>query len=295
MVLPEQANGVNNIGGLSGISYNPVKGSYIAVADKYPARLIILNDSSLLPEDIIMLKPAPISSSELEGIAFDSLSSGYYLADEQTAGTRMMKVKDNGEFIELILPKNQPMIPLSGHNSGIEGLALNKTGSRLFFAFERPTESCFDYQITTIGQVDLDNGKVDLFAYKLHQVDGDLLNTNGISEVLVINDSTLLVMERAYIPETGNIVRLYEAVLKDPVPYEAAALNCETSRGAVETELVFDFKTVEEFNIDNAEGMTFNKDRSELIIVTDNNFSGRQETQVVTLRVRWKSEDGRPK
>jgi hypothetical protein len=269
-VIPEQVDGLKKVGGLSAIAYNSLLNKYITVADKPPSRLINFNLQGDQPESVNLIKPEPLSSSELEGIVFDSLNNWYYLADEQSVGTRIFKTDTTGNFLEIVLPRNRPFLDLSAHNSGIEGLALNKTGDHLYFAFERPTESCFDQRITTIGIINLDNNKVNLYAYELHKVEDDALNTNGISEILLLDDTTLLIMERAYISGTGNVVRLYETVLGPPVEYESAAIKCDDSFPLATSKLVFDFADAEQIKIDNAEGMTFNANRSQLVSLSVN-------------------------
>ena len=185
---------------------------------------------------------------------------------------------------------NLAFIPLSSRNSGIEGLCLNQAGTELFYAFERPTKSCQQQRITSIGRIDLETNKVEYFAYQLHPVREDVLQTNGISEILWLNDSTLLVMERAYIPGKGNVVRLYESDLTPVMDFSNMAIECAGTIHTIRSWLVLDFANVSELNIDNAEGMTFNEDRSSLYIITDNNFSSSQETQLVKLAITWKSQ-----
>ena len=291
IVIPDQVNSIKNIGGLSGITYNPHIGLFIACADKPPARILEFSfkgDSLELKNlEEVQLKPGVIIQSELESIIYDEVHKIYYLSDEQSAGTRIFKVKEGNRFESIILPLNLPLLPLSGHNSGIEGLALTKDKSTLFFAFERPTSSCFDQQITTIGRINLFDNSVELFGYQLHDVAGDRLNTNGISEIIYLNDSSLLVMERAYLPGTGNVVRLFEVRLGTPISNTTKALECTESIQPLASTLVYDFASVDQFKIDNAEGMCFNKDRSKLFIITDNNFSKRQQTQIISLDVVW--------
>ena len=123
-----------------------------------------------------------------------------------------------------------------------------------------------------------------MFPYALHEVEDDDLNTNGISEILWLTDDRLLIMERAYIPGKGNIVRLFETRLQNSEIEDGSALECsELPHTPLSSQLVFDFVTVNDFAIDNAEGMTFNADRSQLIVITDNNFSARQETKLISL------------
>lgn len=289
-VLDEEIDGITRIGGLSGLAYNPSINKFVAVADKPPARLIQFRLDSITHKfvnpELVLLQPNDISKSELEGIVYDG--QGYLLSDEQQNGTRIFRTDIMGNFLSIILPKNRPFLPLSGHNSGIEGLSLGNDKTSLFFAFERPSGTCLGQQITTIGKIDLQSNETELYAYKLHNVENDALNTNGISEILTLSDTTLIVMERAYIPGQGNIVRLFEVSLSDPVSNIATALDCSAEYKLVRSKLVYDFADNQKIKIDNAEGMCFNGDHSELLIITDNNFSKKQETQVIRMKLSKK-------
>ena len=290
-VVPHEADvGGSRIGGLSGITYHPASDRYFMVADKHPARLfqakITLNDSLVVSfARVIELSPSLLAQSELEGIAFEPQTGSFIVSDEQKDGTRILAIDVEGRFIRIIEPVNQAFLPLSSYNSGIEGLTISHDGQTIFYAFEKSTQVCQAKGLVRITRLPLNHsGQRHHFWYQLHTVANDKAPTNGISEILYLNDSALLVMERAYIPGTGNVVRLYKAKIPPgppSVPCESAAATPLTS------ELLFDFSTVEGFAIDNAEGMTFNADKSLLLIVTDNNFSRKQQTQLVALRVQY--------
>jgi len=281
----------SKVGGLSAITYHTKEDLYYVVADKPPSRIYKLkiesgDEISIEIKGVLYLNPPLLKSAELEGIAFNN-SSSFYLSDEQSAGTRILEVDNNARFSRIVKPLNQGLLPLSGHNSGIEGLTLSTDMNRLYFAFERPTSACFEEALTLISSLNINSSEVKEFYYRLHHVANDKLNTNGISEILYLNDTTLLIMERAYIHAQGNVVRLYQTDLK-PTAKETKS-NCDgKSLTILPTTLLFDFGSVKDFKIDNAEGMTFNADKSILYIVTDNNFSKNQQTQIVALKVNWK-------
>lgn len=278
------------VGGLSGISYHINDGAYYIVADKHPSRFYkaIIDANNGLKVDIqsvMELRPQLLAESELEGIAINNTTRAIYVSDEQSKGTRIFEIDESGKFIKIIEPLNSPFLSLSGHNSGIEGLTISNDGRYLYYAFERPTEDCLEESYVVITQVELTNRQNNIsYHYQLHEVEGDNINTNGISEILYLNDSSLLVMERAYIPGQGNVVRLYQTKLS--IAEKDKDSSCgNSSVYKTKSQLVFDFADVKEFEIDNAEGMTFNADKSLLVIVTDNNFSKRQETQIILLEV----------
>ncbi len=292
-VIPfeQKVDGIN-IGGLSAIAYSAEEDLYYLVADKPPSRIYQLkieqrDGLNVEIKQVLYLNPPLLKSAELEGIVINPKTNNFYLSDEQSSGTRIIEVDNKAKFISIVKPLNQGFLPLSGHNSGIEGLTLSHDSNHLYFAFERPTSACFDQSLTLITRLNIGNDQVHKFYYRLHNVANDKLNTNGISEILYLNESTLLIMERAYIYAHGNVVRLYQANIKTYV--NQAKRNCDGKSLAVLTStLLFDFGKVKDFKVDNAEGMTFNADKSILFIVTDNNFSKKQQTQIIALKVNWK-------
>jgi uncharacterized protein YjiK len=282
------------VGGLSGIAFDNKDSSFYLAADKPPSRLYQVNistasDPKVSWEKVLELTPALIGKSELEGIALNHENGKIYVSDEQKDGTRILELDSSARFTRIVEPVDQAFLPLSGHNSGIEGLTVNEDLDYLFYAFERPTNDCLKQSLVVITKKSLaDLSVVNNFYYKLHAVENDILGTNGISEIISITNKKLLVMERAYIPNQGNVVRLFEADLRDT---GMAGKISDCNDGAVNSlasKLLFDFVDVAQIEIDNAEGMTFNDDRSKLYIVTDNNFSSKQKTQIIVLDVEWK-------
>ncbi len=279
------------IGGLSGITYHPESDRYYLVADKYPARMfrvrISVQDSLIADfQQVIKLTPALLQQAELEGIAFNPVAGNFIVSDEQGQGTRIFTLTPEGRFMHIIEPVNQGFLPLSNHNSGIEGLTVSHKGNTLYYAFEKPIPACQDNALVQLTRLSSDNRQRQNFWYPLHAVAHDKIPTNGISEILYLTDSSLLVMERAYIPDEGNVVRIYRVQL--PIVNDARKTSCtDPDVTPLTPELLFDFATVKSFAIDNAEGMAFNADRSLLLLVTDNNFSKKQQTQLVALRVGY--------
>eukprot|EP00919_Chromeraceae_sp_WS-2016_P080798 GHVR01190965.1.p1 GENE.GHVR01190965.1~~GHVR01190965.1.p1 ORF type:complete len:324 (+),score=5.80 GHVR01190965.1:249-1220(+) len=285
----------NVVGGLSGIVLNTNDNSYYLIADKPPARIfkaiININDIEILKfVETFVLSPTLLAKSELEGIAYNYRTYGLYVADEQKNGTRIFELNNEAEFVRIVEPRNQRFIPLSGYNSGIEGLTISYSTESLYYAFERPTKDCLKRSIIPITRKDLTGlSESQTYYYQLHSVDNDELNTNGVSEILFQSHLNLLIMERAYIPYKGFVVRLYLANLEGSgVQGNGKDINCnDSSIAPIKSKLIFDFAEVSAFEIDNAEGMAFSADKSQLYIVTDNNFSMEQKTQIIVLDVIW--------
>ena len=295
VIIPhdDKANGLS-IGGLSAITFNVNDSSYYLVADKPPARIFKVNISpKALPEitfeRTLKLSPVLLSKAELEGIAYNPETNHFYVADEQKDGTRIIELNSEAKFLRIIEPVNQPFIPLSGHNSGIEGLTITHDLKYLYYSFERPAAECLDESLVKVVKMALTKpGNYQTYFYKLHHVADDQLNTNGISDIIFLSDFKLLVMERAYIYGKGNVVRLYEAYLEGRGNPDREISCTDDSIALIKSRLLFDFADVPEIEIDNAEGMTFNAGKSVLYIITDNNFSKKQETQIIALDVIWK-------
>jgi uncharacterized protein YjiK len=290
VVIEEKEVNNETLGGFSGITFNPLTKEYVLVADKPPARFVHFTLDSegsigINWKSTSLLEPEPMQSSELEGIAYSKQADSYFVSDEQSQGTRIMKFDQATDFKRIVLPNNKPFLPLSAHNSGIEGLTITDNNQFLYYAFERPTDNCQESGLITIGKIDLKTSKVEAYPYQLHNVTDDILGTNGVSALLAWNDSTLLVMERAYIPNTGNIVRLYEVQVTG-TGRNTNIISCGSDKPSnLASRLVYDFASEPAIKIDNAEGMCFNEDRTMLFIITDNNFSKKQETQLVRLSI----------
>lgn len=273
------------IGGLSGIAY--MNGFYYVVADKPPARIyqlaIQFEDTLYVTiKSVNMMGPDKVSDCEAESIIASPEGNSFFISDEQKEGTRVIKISQDGEIQQMITPGNQMFLPLSSYNSGIEGIDISQDGRYLYYAFERPTFDCHNLDLVNIKKLDLQTGfEASCYYYELHDPPVDPLTSNGVSEILLLDNQTLLLMERAYIPDKGNIVKLYESRLPAEPSY------CDDENKSLPTRFIFDFDAVVDLRIDNAEGMCLNEDGSILYIVTDNNFNKTQHTQIVALRVNY--------
>ncbi|WP_326567346.1 esterase-like activity of phytase family protein [Amycolatopsis rhabdoformis] len=119
------------------------------------------------------------------------------------------------------------------------------------------------------------------------------LGSNGVSSMLAvdpIDPTRYLMMERAFVPGVGNKVRIYEIDTSGATN----VLNVKSLVDAkhvkpVKKKLLLDVADFGVSTVDNIEGMTWgpalpNGERS-LVLVSDNNFSATQVTQVIALAV----------
>jgi hypothetical protein len=188
-------------------------------------------------------------------------------------------------------------------NALFEGTTFADNYKTLYASLEEPKyedgkQAAFEYDqaLTRILKFDVKSKKnVAQYAYNLGpipvkpSVDNDW-NVNGISEILAVNNHTLLVMERAWAKghDEHTFIKLYLVDLKDA---ENEINNPSFLRKApkpLKKQLLFDFDSLNK-HIDNFEGVTFGpklpNGHSSLIFCVDNNFSKSQTQQFFLFEV----------
>jgi 3-phytase/alkaline phosphatase D len=111
--------------------------------------------------------------------------------------------------------------------------------------------------------------------------------TNGLVELHSLDDrGTLLALERSFSAGVGNSIRLFEVRLQDATDVAGRATVDPATVRVAEKRLLLDLGTLG-ITLDNLEGMTFGPTlpdgRQTLVVVSDNNFSTTQATQVLAL------------
>lgn len=108
--------------------------------------------------------------------------------------------------------------------------------------------------------------------------------TNGLVDLLPVGNRSLLALERSFSEGVGNSIRIYQVDLagaQDVSRYDSLAGR--TVREA-DKELVLDLATLG-IALDNVEGLAFGPvlpdGRRSLVLVSDDNFSDSQKTQVL--------------
>jgi hypothetical protein len=127
-------------------------------------------------------------------------------------------------------------------------------------------------------------------------------NTNGLVELLALdNRGTFLALERSFsagAPGTGNTIKLYEVRLNGASDISGInslnAININTVR-PVEKRLVLNFDILGlPTGLDNVEGMTLGpvlpNGQQSLVLVSDNNFSATQFTQILAFGLALENE-----
>lgn len=116
--------------------------------------------------------------------------------------------------------------------------------------------------------------------------------TNGLVELLAINDNEFLAMERSFSTGAagrGNNIRIYRTSLTGASDVSGLNSLLGQSFSVMPKELLIEFPAGGTVNPDNIEGITlgpvFADGSPSVLLVSDNNFSATQATQFVLLSV----------
>jgi 3-phytase/alkaline phosphatase D len=320
--------GGTQVGGLSGLSYDPANKVFYALSDDRseinPARSYTLtinlgdgklNEGDVVFTDVTTLKRAdgtefPARSLDPEGIALTSRDT-LFVASEGDANALVSPFVNQfslsgRQFEELPVP--QKFLPTADKSAGIrnnlafESLTLTPDQRTLFTATENalfqdgPAASLSDESPARILRYDLATGQPAAeYVYVTDPVGAapvpaGSFATNGLVELLALdNTGTLLALERGFSSGVGNAVKLYEVLTQPATDVSTIAkLDGLDVDAVAEKRLVLDFADLG-IPLDNLEAMALGPKladgRQSLIVVSDNNFSGTQITQVLGFAV----------
>jgi hypothetical protein len=178
-------------------------------------------------------------------------------------------------------------------NKGLEGLTLTPSGRWLWAAMEGPLHEDGDPPsdrsgaLVRITRLDPEtNSPAGQYAYPVDPVTAGPGGDNGVSDLVALDDSTFLVVERGYADR--NSVRIYRAEIGDAEDISTRpALKDQGVRAMTKTLLadLTDKKTVDP--LDNIEGITLGPilpdGRRSVLLFSDDNFSPRQVMQVLAF------------
>jgi endonuclease/exonuclease/phosphatase family metal-dependent hydrolase len=186
-------------------------------------------------------------------------------------------------------------------NLGFEGLAVSPDGSRLFAAAENallqdgPAADLDLGSPTRLLEIELSSGRpVAEYLYEVGSVPDEprpatAFRTNGISEILALDNERLLVLERSFSVGVGNTVRIYLVNLQgaaDIRDIDSLSDMDDPKPAPLAKVLVAD---IGELGVepDNIEGMALGPDlddgRRLLVLISDNNFQPSVQTNQVLL------------
>ncbi|MFM7527643.1 MAG: phytase [Nodosilinea sp.] len=236
------------IGGLSGLVYDPSRSLYYAIADdRSPAARfytlgIDLSDGELNEGDVAFQsvtqlldangQPFADGSLDPEGIALTGIGT-LYISSEGDANTlvdpfvRQFSLQNGQQISELPIPAKY--LPTADRSTGIrnnaafESLTLSPDQRFLYTATENalfqdgPAASLETGSLSRILQFDLSTGLpvaetvYEVEAVPNEPVPADGFATNGLVELLALdNNGTFLALERAFSAGVGNTVKLYQ-------------------------------------------------------------------------------------
>lgn len=308
------------VGGLSGLAWDEAAGVFWAVSDdrgQYgPVRLYRIRfevapeakDTAAEPRVSAAVERAlPLSDTEgrpfsqgsidPEGIA---LVPGGFLVSSEAILHRGVPIAisefgaDGRQKGQLRLP--DALLPGQGHggrdNLGFEGLALSPSGRYLFAGLENALEQ--DGPVADAGVASpsrivrfdrAGGGRPAEFVYVVEPVTpappvSNTYRMNGLSDILPLDDTRFLVLERQFVDGVGNAVRVLEASLEGATDVSGHDSLKGVSYVPATKRLLFDFA---DFGIrtENFEGMSFGPrlpdGRRTLVLVSDDNFNPQQE------------------
>ena len=221
-------------------------------------------------------------------------------------GSQLRQLPVPSKFVPVIGPADAPTAGIR-NNLAFENLTITPDGKFLFTATENalvqdgPLATINTGSRSRILKYNLTTGQPEQeFLYitdpvAVPSVPETAFNTNGLVELLALdNRGTFLALERSFstgAPGTGNTIKLYEVRLNGASDISAInslnAIDINTVK-PVEKRLVLNFDSLRlPTGLDNVEGMTLGpvlpNGQQSLVLVSDNNFSATQFTQILAF------------
>ncbi len=252
-----------------------------------------------------------------EGFRFHS-SGHFFLSDEY--GPQLMEFDANGQALrEFTLPDHLTVRHPAGtkdsenalnnmgraSNKGMEGLALSPDGKQLYGLMQHVLlqDGVRDERGRPVGrncrlvQVDVATGNVREFVYQLDSP------TNGLNEILAINDEEFLVIERDGLPgQSAKFKKIMKISLANATPIQnphQLPLELPDTIQPVAKEVFIDFLSPE-FDLtaeqipEKLEGLTFGPrlpdGRSCLVVASDNDFVESEPTLIYVFGLQTDQE-----
>lgn len=206
---------------------------------------------------------------------------------------------------------DQPFTPTSGirNNLALESLTITPDRRFLYTATENALAqdgAAADLNVASPSRIlkyDLTTGQpVGEFVYitdpvEVESVPAGQFKTNGLVDLLALdNTGTLLSLERSFSTGVGNSIKLYQVQLQGATDVSSVdSLTGLEANPVAQKRLLFDFAELG-LTLDNIEGITLGDTlpdgRRSLIVVSDNNFSATQFTQVLAFAIDTETTPG---
>lgn len=306
------------VGGLSGIDHDPATGDYLLISDdrsqEQPARTYtgrfdggefhLTGTHPLLRPDGSTYPPGSVDP---EDVRHDPWSGRAWWTSEGERDERLIdptirSAGADGRYTGGVpVADNLRMAPETGpeQNESLEGLTFAAGGSLLVTAMEGPLVQDGESPTTEHGALsrltvqDRSGRVLGQHAYPLDPVfaespTGDA-GDNGISAILSDERGGYLVVERSYVSGVGNSIRIYRADPRGATDVQHVDSLADAKVRPVRKRLLVDLSDFDLGTVDNIEGITrgprLPDGRRTLVLVSDDNFSEAQTTQLITLAV----------
>ena len=270
----------DSLRGISGIEFVPASGEWHFVSDRGP-HFVLTNLRTLRDfGDASHLTTLQRTPYWFESIRFDASGDVFFFADEYRQVTSVSVGRRSTNEQRVLLK-----VPLPADNKGIEGLAITPAGA-LWVAPEagwegeaslsRDTITFFRYRSPLSADPKVERFRYPikrcLFAQKEERY-------NGISEILAVDETRLLVLERCYdaSPSQRRVTANLFLATVDSVTH------------TLTKTLAFDFNSQFPGPVCNLEGMTWlDAQQQTLVLMADDNFSSgkTQRNQLIFLKRR---------
>ncbi|MHA6765652.1 esterase-like activity of phytase family protein [Streptacidiphilus sp. PAMC 29251] len=305
----------DTVGGLSALSWDARRHAYGAVVDHSAGELAKIwffknADSPRIVGSLVLRKPdgTAYDASDFDGEGLTVLADGDYLVSSETEPSVRDFNRQGVEQFALAVPARFLVAPAgqATSNATLEGLSVSPDGRTVYAAMEGVLS----------GDVNSSTGNADdrrILVYRRNHHGGyDLVKQvgyrldpgNRISEVASYGSHGLLVLEAAYTAGYGNTVRVYAAkdALHSPDVTAVGDLGDAPAKYLAKKSLLVDVGQCPSLGatspeqqpdpiLDNYEGMTLapgsaRSGISELLLISDDNFSAAQNTRVLRLEVK---------
>jgi hypothetical protein len=283
---------------LSGIAWDASSQTLFAVSDTVPT-IVPLRPSSDF-RTWSFGPPVPLVLEDAwdgEGIALTP--DGFLIANEH--GPHIYAFDRGGRMVrELALPS---VFAQCVKNKALESLSLTPDGRYMFTANEstllvdEPQPSATEGAMVRVLRHDLATGEEAAHAYRTEPIFAVGPSSDiGVSDVLALSLTNLLVMERSYVPGTGNSIRVYRTTFEGFSVLGAPSLTVATP--VMKKTLFFDFASLPGAELagrglhhfPNYEGLALGPIRSDgrrtLFVVSDDNGNPELVARVLVLAVR---------
>lgn len=321
------------VGGLSGIDYDEANDTWYVLSDdrsdEAPARFysadIAYTESSfdgvtIQQQTTLLQSDGSVYPNEEEGgnipdpesIRVDPLDPGvlWYTSEgnyDLDLDPFVASTTADGEMVSQ-LPLSERYQTSSGEELGprnnlvFEGMDFSEDGESLWIALEGPLYQDSDLATVETGAVnrivnlDRDGTVLAEYAYELDPLPadpGELFGTTGVTEILSVDDTRFLVIERATVQNEAEEYINYIKVYMIDTGEASDVKDVDALAGGdfvpVTKTLVFDMNACGMDPIDNMEGLTWGPElengNPSLVMVSDNNFNDTQVQLFVALEL----------